>query len=87
METLKKIFPLSFKEHKGAADLVVGIIVYVVMAIIAGAIIWLGTALTSWIPGVGFIFAWIFGVIGTVVEVYTVAGIVVEILYFAKVIK
>ena len=87
METLKKIFPLSFKEHKGAADLVIGILVYIVVGIIAGALIWLGTALAGWLGVIGAIIGWAFGVVGTVVDIYVLAGIVIEILVFAKVIK
>ena len=87
METLKKFFPLSFKRTDTVANLIVGILIYIVVAIVAGAIIWLASLLTGWIPVVGALLGWVFGVIGTVIEVYVVAGIVIQILVFCKVIK
>ena len=87
METLKKFFPLSFKRVDTAANLVVGILIYVVAAIVAGVVLGLAGLLGGWIPVVGAILGWALGVIGTVVEVYVVAGLVIQILVFTKVIK
>lgn len=87
MDTLKKFFPLSFKRVDTAANLVVGILIYVVAAIVAGVILALAGLLGGWIPVVGAILGWALGVIGTVIEVYVVAGIVIQILVFTKVIK
>ena len=87
METLKKYFPLSFKRTETAADLIVGILIYIVAGIVAGAIIWLATLLGGWIPVIGAIFGWALGVVGTLVDVYCIAGIVIQILVFAKVLK
>ena len=39
MDTLKRFFPYSFKKRNTVSDLVVGIIVYAVASIIAGAIV------------------------------------------------
>ncbi len=88
METLKKIFPLSFKEMKSGGDLAVGIIIYVVAGLIGGAIL----ALTGWLVGliggvIGGLLGTLLGIVGTVIEVYVVGGIVLQILYFCKVLK
>ena len=87
METLKKFFPLSFKRTDTAADLVVGILIYIVVGIIAGAVIALSALITGWIPIIGLLIGWALGVVGSLVEVYVLAGIVIQILVFVKVIK
>ncbi|MBQ8331322.1 MAG: hypothetical protein IJX94_02325 [Clostridia bacterium] len=87
METLKKIFPLSFRRTDSVANLIVGILIYVLAGIVVGALIWLATAITGWLPLVGGIIGWALGVVSTLIEVYIVAGIVIQILVFAKVIK
>ncbi len=87
MDTLKKFFPLSFKYSDTAANLVVGIILYAVAAIVVGALIWLATLITGWIPVVGALIGWALGLVGSLVELYVVAGIVILILVFSKVLK
>ncbi len=87
METLKKIFPLSFKRTDSVANLIIGILIYLVVGIVAGALIALSGLITGWIPVIGAIIGWALGIIGAVVDVYVVAGIVIQILVFAKVIK
>ena len=87
MDTLKKFFPISFKYSDSAANLIIGILIYIVAAAIAGALIGLAAVLTVWIPVLGIILAAIFGLVGSIVEIYVFAGIVIEILVFAKVIK
>lgn len=87
MEALKKLFPLSFKRTDSVANLVIGILLYLVVGVIAGALIWLSTFLTVWIPVVGLIIAWILRVVSSLVGIYVLAGIVIQILVFAKVIK
>ena len=87
METLKKLFPFSFKKMESVADLIVGIIVYVVAAIIAGLVITVATFIGGWIPVVGAILGFVLGAVGTLVEVYVIAGIVIKILVYTKVIK
>ena len=87
MDALKKIFPLSFKRTDTAANLIIGILLYVVVAIVAGALIFLATKLGGWIPVVGAILGWALGVVGSLIGVYTFAGIVIQILVFAKVLK
>jgi len=87
METLKKFFPLSFKRTDSVANLIVGILIYVVAEIIVGAVIGLSTLIVGWIPVVGAIIGWALGVVGSLVGLYVLAGIVIQILVFAKVIK
>ena len=87
MELLKKFFPISFKYKNDGKDLAIGIIIYVVAAILAGVLIWLATAITGWIPGVGDIIGWLLGIVSSIVGLYALAGIVIEVLVFAKVIK
>lgn len=87
MDTLKKIFPLSFKRTDSVANLIIGLLIYLVAGIIAGALIALSGLITGWIPVIGAIIGWALGIIGAVVDVYVLAGIVIQILVFAKVIK
>ena len=87
METLKKLFPLSFKRVDEIGNLILGILIYLVVGIIAGALIWLSTALVGWIPIVGAILGWALGVVSSLIGLYVLAGIVIQVLVFAKVIK
>ena len=87
MDTLKKLFPLSWKYTKDVSNLVIGIIIHIVVAILAGAVIFLATALTGWIPFIGGLIGWALGIIGALVEVYVIAGIVILLLVYFKVIK
>ena len=76
---LKKFFPLSYKYSDTVSNLIIGILIYIVGDIIAGAVIGLLAA----IPLIG----WLFGIIGSLVGIYCRAGIVIEVLIFAKVLK
>lgn len=79
MDKLKLLFPISFKYADSVANLIIGILIYVVGSAIAGAILgWL-----SIIPIVGLIFS----LMGSVLGIYCLAGIVIEVLLFAKVLK
>lgn len=79
MDLLKKLFPISFKYADTVANLIIGILIYVVGGAVAGAIIgWL-----SLIPIVGLIFS----LVGSLLGIYCLAGIVIEVLLFAKVLK
>lgn len=79
MDLLKKIFPLSFKYAKDVANLIVGIIVYLVVAAVGGIVIWLA----SLVPIVG----WIIGALGGLLDLYVAVGVVLQILVFLKVVK
>lgn len=87
MDALKKIFPLSFKYTKDVANLIIGIIIYLVVGIVAGALITISTMLVGWIPVVGWLIGWVLGIISSLIGVYVLAGVVIQILAFAKVLK
>lgn len=87
MDLLKQIFPISFKYKDSGKDLAIGIIVHIVVAILAGVLIWLATALTGWIPAVGALIGWILGIVSSLIGLYALVGIILEILAFAKVLK
>ena len=86
MDSLKKLFPLSWSYTKGVGNLIVGILLYVLVGIVAGALIWLAGFVTGWIPVLGMLVGWVLRVIGILVDVYVIAGIVLQILVFCKVI-
>ena len=87
MDTLQKFFPLSFKRTDSVANLIIGLLIYVVVAIAAGFIIFLAGKLTGWIPVAGDIIGWILGVIGALADVYCIAGAAIQLLVFFKVLK
>ncbi len=87
MDTLKKIFPLSFKYTKDVANLIIGILIYLVVGIVAGFAIALATMIVGWIPIVGALVGWALGIVASLIELYILAGIVIQILVFVKVIK
>jgi len=87
MDILKKFFPLSFKRTDSVANLIIGIIIYLLAGIVASAIIVLATMITGWVPVVGALIAWVLGVVGSLVGLYVLVGIVLQILVFAKVLK
>lgn len=79
MDILKKVFPLSFKYVGEVAQLVIGILIYLVAGIVAGAVI----GLLAQIPVLGIIF----GLVGGLVDLYCLAGIVILLLVHFKVLK
>ena len=79
MDMLKKCFPLSFKYTDSAANLIIGILIYLVAGAVAGAVI----GLLAGIPIIGFVF----GLIGSLLGIYVTAGIVIQVLVFCKVLK
>ena len=84
---LKKLFPLSWKYSKDAANLIVGILMYIAVGLIAGAIIAISGAIIGWIPVVGAIIGWVLRIVSSIVCIYVIAGIVISILVFTKTIK
>ncbi len=86
MDALKKIFPLSFKYTKDVPNLIIGILIQIVVGVIAGALIFLATMITGWIPVAGALIGWALGVIGGLIGLYVLAGIIIQILAFCKVI-
>lgn len=72
MDTLKKLFPLSFREKKGIGGLIVNILLHLLADLVAGLIIGL-------LP--------ILGILGGLIGLYFTVGIVLSILDYLKVIK
>lgn len=79
MDTLKKLFPLSFKYTDSVANLIIGILIYLIGDVIAGAVI----GLLAKLPLIGIVF----GLIGSLVGLYCLAGIVILVLVYLKVLK
>lgn len=79
MDLLKKIFPISWKFKDSGKNLAIGIVVYLLLAIVGGLII----GLLAHIPVVS-IFT---GILGLALDLYALVGIILEVLLFAKVIK
>lgn len=79
METLKKIFPYSFKEKKDIAALIINILIQLVINIVVGVVI----GVLALIPVVNIIA----GLVGSLVGLYFFAGIVLSILDYCKVLK
>ena len=87
MDQLKKYFPLSFKKMDSVKELVIGILTYVCVGLIAGLVIWLGGAVTGWIPVVGTLVGWVLKIVGAVVDIYVTVGVVLQVLVYLKVVK
>ena len=78
METLKKLFPLSFREPT-TNNLVVTIIIYVVASFVVGLVL----GLLAKIPLIG----WLFSLVSSLFGLYCFIGLVLVVLFFLKVIK
>ena len=79
MEYLKTYFPLSFKYAKDLANLIIGIILYVVLGAVGGAVI----GIFSGIAIIG-IFA---SILGGLLSLYCLSGIVILVLSYLKLLK
>lgn len=79
MDLLKKLFPVSFKFADSVANLIIGILIYLVGGAIAGAVI----GFLSGIAVIGFVFA----LVGSLLGIYCLAGIVIEVLVFLDILK
>ena len=78
MDTLKKLFPLSFKEGD-VKSLIITIVIYIVVAAVAGLVL----GLLGRIPLIG----WIFRLVGWLIDVYCTVGVVLAILKFLNIVK
>ncbi len=78
METLKKLFPLSF-QAKDVSQLIIYCLIYLAGGIILGFVIGLLTR----IPFLGYIFA----LISSLAGLYITAGLVILFLHYFKVLK
>ena len=70
MDTLKKLFPLSFKEKKDVGALIVNILIYLAISVVVGML--------AFIPIVGWA--------SQLIHLYLLAGILLSILDYCKVI-
>ena len=78
MDTLKKLFPFSFKEMDLKA-----LIITIVGYIIAGFLLGLVLGLLGRIPLIG----WIFRLIRWLIELYITVGAILAVLKFLNVVK
>ena len=78
MDTIKKLFPLSFGKNT-VKDLVIAILIYIVLDIVCGFVI----GLLGKLPLIG----WLFGLVGAVAGIYFFVGIVIAVLAYLKVLK
>ena len=87
MDTLRKLFPLSFKKMETVDNLVIAVVIYLVIGIVASLLMALAGLLTGWIPVVGIAVGWVLRIIGIFVDAYVVGGIVLLFLHHFNVIK
>ena len=79
MDTLKKLFPFSFRPLKGLTDLIIAVILLIVADAVCGVVI----GLLSHLPLIG----WIIGLVGGLLGLYFFVSIVLIILNYLKVLK
>lgn len=77
----KKVLPLSYKFTGELIDYILGILIYVAIALVGGIVIGVGAAF------LGGAWAVILGILGGLIEAYVVAGILIESLVQFNVIK
>lgn len=87
MDILERLFPISWKYQKDVPNLIVGIVIYIVLAILAGALITLATFITGWIPVLGALIGWLLGIVSSLFGLYLLVGIILSILLYFKVIR
>lgn len=87
MDTLKKIFPLSWKFTKDVTNFVIGIIVHLLLGLIFSIVAGLASVLVGWIPVLGFIFVWLLGIVGSLIGLYSLIGLILLILAYCKLLK
>lgn len=86
MDILKKLFPLSFRFAAAIGNLIVGILIYLVVAAIGGAILSV-IGILAVIPILGWLLGIVLGLVGSLMDIYCLAGIVIAVLVFIKVLK
>lgn len=79
MDTLKKLFPLSFGNKKDIGALIINILIHLVADLVAGLVI----GLLSGLPLIG----WLFGLVGSLIGLYFTVGIILSILDYLKILK
>lgn len=78
METLKKLFPLSF-QAKDMSQLIIDCLIYLVAYVILGFVM----GILIRIPLLGYIFTLVLSLI----TLYIVAGLTILFLYYFKILK
>ena len=87
MDLLKKIWPMSFKNNDSVQNLVIGVVIYAVAAIIAGLILGVSGLVAGLMPEMlGKLIGLVLGAIGSLIDLYCVGGIVFKFLAYFKVI-
>lgn len=87
MDLIKKAWPYAFKVERNVSSLVVNLIMWVVASVCAGLVLWLASALTSWIPVLGALIGIIVSLLGSLLELYCVIGLVLTVLVFLDILK
>lgn len=85
MDVLKKIFPFSFGAME-VKELVLKIVVYAIMALGMGLVLWVAGRAVGWLPVLGAMVGGALKLIAWSTELYLHAGIVLAILDYTKVI-
>lgn len=78
MDTLKRLFPFSFKANT-LKDFIITVVIYIVLDFICGCAI----GLLGRLPLIGMIF----GLIGWVLGIYFAIGLLLSILVFLNIVK
>ena len=79
METLRKIFPYSFKEKNDIGALIINILIHVVL----GTILKFVLGICIIIPVIGLIAS----LLSKLVEIYLAVGVILSVLDYFKVLK
>ena len=84
METIKKIFPYSFKEKKDLGALIITILLHIAVGFAVGVVI---GVLSYFLGKVSPILTLPLSLVSSAAGLYLTAGIVFNILHYVKVIK
>ena len=79
MDILKKVFPLSFRFTGSVANLIIGVLIYVVASAVLGVLL----GFMGQLP----LMKLVADLTGSLVGVYSTGGIVIMFLYHFKVLK
>lgn len=80
---MKKFFPWSYSK----AGLLMGLLYYVIVAVVASLLIGFAGAIFGWVPVAGTILSWALRIVGIIVDVWVVIGIVLRILVTLDIVK
>jgi len=79
MDTIKKLFPISFKEKNAFKELINAVLIYLIITIVCSIV----TSLLGIIPFIGFVV----GIISSIIGLYTFIGIILAVLDYMKAFK